>query len=273
MLRQAIIPLAGLGTRLLPLSSITPKELLPINGKSNLEYILDECIEAGIQEFIFIISKKKESIKKYFFNDKFYKSILAKKKDKRIEEYFRKLKRYQKMIKFVYQNKPNGTGDAILKCQRLLTDPYFLMLFPDDLIIKKNCSKEMIKLHKKTKGSIIATKTVDKKTVSRWGILSLKEKKKNYFKIKDVVEKPTISKAPSNYAIIGRYILPRTIMRKLKKLKPGQGGEVHITDAIKQLIEDGENFYGNIFKGKYLDCGTLNGYINSSIEILRRNKE
>ena len=102
MLRQAIIPLAGLGTRLLPLSSITPKELLPINGKSNLEYILDECIEAGIKEFIFIISKKKESIKKYFFNDQFYKSILAKKKDKRIKDYFLKLKTYQKMIKFVY---------------------------------------------------------------------------------------------------------------------------------------------------------------------------
>ena len=178
MLRQAIIPLAGLGTRLLPLSSITPKELLPINGKPNLEYILDECIEAGIKEFIFIISNKKESIKKYFFNDQFYKSILAKKKDKRILETFNKLKRYQKMIKFVYQNKPRGTGDAILKCKRLIKSSHFLMVFPDDLIIKKNCSKEMMSLHKKTKGSVIATKVVKKETVSRWGILSVKNKKK-----------------------------------------------------------------------------------------------
>ena len=181
MLTQAIIPLAGLGTRLLPLSSITPKELLPINGKSNLEHVLDECIEAGIKEFIFIISKKKESIKKYFFNDHFYKSILAKKKDKRIKQYYQKLKKYQKMIKFVYQNKPKGTGDAILKSQKLIKGSHFLMLFPDDLIIKKNCSKEMILLHKKTKGSIIATKTVDKKTVSRWGILDPKNKKKKIF--------------------------------------------------------------------------------------------
>jgi UTP--glucose-1-phosphate uridylyltransferase len=141
------------------------------------------------------------------------------------------------------------------------------MLFPDDLIIKKNCSKEMMLLHKKTKGSIIATKAVKKETVSRWGILSVKNKKKNYFKIKDVVEKPTIKLAPSNFAIIGRYILPKIIMKKLKNLKPGQGGEIHITDAIKQLIVDGENFYGNIFKGKYLDCGTISGYINSTIEI------
>ena len=131
----------------------------------------------------------------------------------------------------------------------------------------------MILLHERTKGSVIATKIVKKKTVSRWGILSVKDKKKNYFKIKDVVEKPTIKLAPSNFAIIGRYILPKIIMKKLKKLKPGQGGEIHITDAIKQLILDGENFYGNIFKGKYLDCGTLSGYINSTIEISKELKK
>jgi len=147
------------------------------------------------------------------------------------------------------------------------------MVFPDDLIINKNCTKEMITLHKKTKGSIIATKIVKKTTVSRWGILSIKSKKKNYFSIKDVVEKPSQKNAPSNYAIIGRYILPKTIMKKLKNLKPGQGGEVHITDAIKKLIENGENFYGNIFKGKYLDCGTLSGYINSGIQISKETKQ
>jgi len=142
-----------------------------------------------------------------------------------------------------------------------------LMLLPDDLIIKKNCTKEMIKLHKQKKGSIIATKKVPKKTVSRWGILSLKNKKKNYFQITNVVEKPKIKDAKSNYAIIGRYILPKKIMKEIKRLKPGHGKEIHITDAIKNLIHKNENFYGNIFKGKYLDCGTINGYINSGIEI------
>ena len=272
MLRQAIIPLAGLGTRLLPLSSITPKELLPINGKSNLEHVLDECIEAGIREFVFIISKKKENIKKYFYNDRFYKTILRKKKDKRISKIYNKLRKYQKMIKFVYQNQPKGTGDAIFKCKNYIKSSHFLMLFPDDLIIQKNCSKEMIALHNKTKGSIIATKKVLRETVSRWGILSIQNKKKNYFKINDVVEKPSIKSAPSNYAIIGRYILPKKILKNLKNLKKGQGGEIHITDAIRELIYEGENFYGNIFKGKYLDCGTLDGYINSGIEISKENK-
>ena len=267
MIKQAIIPLAGLGTRLLPLTSVIPKELLPINGKPNIEYIMDECIEAGIKEFIFIIPRKKNSIKKYFFNDKFYKSIIKKKKDKRIKQAFLKIKKYQKMIKFAYQDKPRGTGDAVLKCKKFIKGNYFLMILADDLIIKKNCSKEMINLYKKKKTSIISSKKVNKKDVSRWGILSIKNKKSNYFQINDVIEKPSTKKAPSNYAIIGRYILPKKIMNILKKQKPGQGGEIHITDAIKNLIFNGEKFYGNIFRGRYLDCGTIKGYINSGLKI------
>ena len=273
MIKQAIIPLAGLGTRLLPLTSVFPKELLPINGKPGLEYILEECIDAGIKDLIFVISNKKKSIKKYFFNDKFYKKIIkSKKNDKRIKQEYNKIKKYKKRIKFVFQNHPKGTGDAILKCKKLIKSNYFLMLLPDDLIINKNCSKEMLNLHKKTGGSIIATKTVKKNTVSRWGILSYKNKLNNSFKITDVEEKPSIKSAKSNYAIIGRYILPKKIMNEIKNLKPGQGGEIHITDAIKNLLYKEEKFYGSIFKGKYLDCGTLEGYINSGAQINKGKK-
>ena len=269
MIRQAIIPLAGLGTRLLPLTSVIPKELLPINGKPNLEYILEECMEAGIKEFIFIISKNKQNIKKYFFNDNFYKKIIKKKKDNRILNEYNRIKKFQKRIKFVYQNNPNGTGDAVLKCKKYIKGNYFLMLLPDDLIIKKNCSKEMIKLHNQKKCSVIAAKTVKKNTVSRWGILSVKNRNKDNFVITNVIEKPTIKEAPSNFAIIGRYILPKKIMNEIKMIKPGHGKEIHITDAIKNLIYKDYKFFGNIFKGKYLDCGTLSGYINSGIEISR----
>ena len=270
MVSQAIVPLAGLGTRLLPLSSLIPKELLPINGKPNLEYIMEECIQAGIKQFIFVVPKNRPIIKNYFFNDKFYKKILKKKKkDKRIKYIFKRLKRYQKMIKFVYQNKPEGTGHAIMQCEKFLKGSHFLMLLADDLIVKKNCSKEMIVLHRKTKGSVIATKKVDRKTVSRWGILGFKNKKKNSFLINEVIEQPKLSEAPSNYAIIGRYILPKKIISILKKQGRGKGGEIHITDAIKTLVNRNEKFYGNIFKGKYVDCGTLEGFINSGIKILK----
>ena len=268
MVTQAIIPLAGLGTRLLPLSSVIPKELLPINGKPNLEYILDECLQAGIKQFIFVVPKNRPSIKKYFFNDNFYKKILKKKKnDKRLMKVFKRLKKFQKMIKFVYQNKPEGTGHAVLQCKKYLKGTHFLMLLADDLIVKKNCSKEMISLHNKTKGSVIATRKVERKTVSRWGILGFKNKAKNSFLINDVIEKPKLSEAPSNYAIIGRYILPMKILSVLKNQDKGKGGEIHITDAIKTLVKRNEKFYGNIFKGKYIDCGTLDGFVKSGLTI------
>ena len=268
MIKQAIIPLAGLGTRLLPLTSVFAKELLPINGKPGLEYIIEECVEAGIKEIIFIISKKKMMIKKYFYNDKFYKNIIKKKKDLRVIEEYKKILKYRKMIKFVYQNKPKGTGDAVLKTKRFIKDKYFLMLLPDDLIIKKNCSKSMIRSHKIYKASVMASMTVNKKSISRWGIFNLNKKlNKTDYSIKAVVEKPSIKKAPSNKAVIGRYILPKTIFSKLVKLKPGNSGEIHITDAIQLLINDNEKFIAHNFLGKYLDCGTLNGYINSSKEI------
>ena len=268
MIKQAIIPLAGLGTRLLPLTSIFAKELLPINGKPGLEYIIDECIDAGIKEIIFIISKKKEMIKKYFYNDKFYKDVIKKKKDLRVVKEYKKILSYRKRIRFVYQNKPKGTGDAVLKTKRYIKDKYFLMLLPDDLIIKKNCSKSMIRLHKIYKASVMASMSVNKKAVSRWGIYNLDTKlNKTDHLIKGVVEKPSIKKAPSNKAVIGRYILPKSIFSKLSKMKTGKGGEIHITDAIQSLIKENEKFIAHNFSGKYLDCGTLKGYINSSREI------
>jgi len=268
MIKQAIIPLAGLGTRLLPLTSVFAKELLPINGKPGLEYIIEECIEAGIEEIIFIISKKKEMIKKYFYNDKFYKNIIKKKKDLRIIKEYKKILNYRKKIKFVYQNKPKGTGDAVLKTKKLIKDKFFLMLLPDDLIIKKNCSISMIKSHKIHKASVMASMSVNRKNVSRWGIFNLDTKlNKTDYLIKQVVEKPTVKKAPSNKAVIGRYILPKSIFSKLSKMRTGKGGEIHITDAIQSLINENEKFVAHNFLGKYLDCGTLKGYINSSKEI------
>ena len=172
------------------------------------------------------------------------------------------------MIKFVYQDKPLGTGDAVLKTKKIIKDNHFLMLLPDDLIIKNNCSKSLIKVHKRYNASVMASMSVNKKSVSRWGIYKLGKKidQKNYF-IKGVVEKPSVKNAPSIQAVIGRYILPRTIFKKIKSLKPEKGKEIHITNAIQLLINDKEKFVAHNFDGKYLDCGTISGYIKSSKEI------
>ena len=171
------------------------------------------------------------------------------------------------MIKFVYQNSPRGTGDAVLKCEKLIKTNFFLMLMPDDLIIKNNCSKSMVNLHKKCGSSIIASRQVKKNDVSRWGIFNLKKINKRNFIIKDVIEKPSIKEAPSRYAVIGRYILPKKIFSVLKKQKAGKNGEIHITDSIRTLILEKNKFYGHIFTGKYLDCGSMKGYINSTLQI------
>jgi UTP--glucose-1-phosphate uridylyltransferase len=209
-------------------------------------------------------------IKKYFHNDKFYKEIIRNKKDPRIIAEYKKILKYKKMIKFVFQDKPLGTGDAVFKTKKFIKDSYFLMLFPDDLIMKKNCSKSMISTHYKHKCSIMATMSVQKKTIPRWGIYNIQKKiDKNNFLINGVIEKPSLKIAPSNKAVIGRYILPKTIFKKLSDLKPGKGGEIHITDAIQLLIEDREKFIAHKFSGKYLDCGTMNGYINSTLEIAK----
>jgi UTP--glucose-1-phosphate uridylyltransferase len=209
-------------------------------------------------------------IKKYFYNDKFYKDIIKRKDDLRILNEYKKILKYKKIIKFVYQDKPLGTGNAVLKTKDLIKDKFFLMLLPDDLIVKQNCSKSMIAIHKKFNVSVMASMKVRKKEVSRWGIYSIKKKIDNKnFIIKSVVEKPSIKQAPSNNAVIGRYILPKTIFKKLSKLKPGKGGEIHITDAIQSLINDNDKFIGHNFTGKYLDCGTLKGYINSTLEITK----
>ncbi len=149
-----------------------------------------------------------------------------------------------------------------------MTENHFLILFPDDLIVKRNCSKDMIDIHKKYNCSVMASKKVKKNDVSRWGIYSVKNNiSKNNFLIDDVIEKPNQKNAPSNNAVIGRYILSKKIFNKLENQKKGIGGEIHITDAIRKLIKDNIKFIGHNFAGKYLDCGTMKGYIKSSLEI------
>ena len=144
------------------------------------------------------------------------------------------------------------------------------MLLPDDIVVKKNCSKSIINIHNRYKSSVMASMNVNKNNVSRWGIYELGKKinKKNYL-IRNVIEKPSISKAPSNKAVIGRYILPKKIFSKLSKQKPGKGGEIHITDSIQSLIKDDEKFIAHNFEGKYLDCGSMGGYIKSTLEIAK----
>jgi UTP--glucose-1-phosphate uridylyltransferase len=265
MITQAIIPLAGLGTRMLPLTKAFPKELWPLGKISILERILIECNEAGIKEIFLIISKKKNIIKEYFEKDYELEKKIS--KDASAIKKISILQEYRKKIKFIYQNSAKGLGDAVNTCRKKIKSDYFLLILPDDIIINKNCSRELISIYKTYKCSVLATKKVKKEDVSRYGILGFLKKKKNVFNINKFIEKPKVSEAPSSYAIIGRYILNKKIFKFLSKPKIGKLGEIQITDAMNDLLLSGEKFNGCIFKGKYLDCGTLDGYIRSFKEV------
>jgi len=264
MVKQAIIPLAGLGTRMLPLTKALPKELWPLGSKSILEHILDECFNAGIKQVIFVISKKKSVIKKYFLKNKYLENSVKNKPE--ILKKLIYLNRVSKKIKFVYQDKPSGLGHAVMCAKKYINSKYFLLLLPDDIIKGKNCIKELIAINKKNQSSVLALKQVSEKEVRRYGVAGFSNKKK--FKINKMVEKPSIITAPSRYAIIGRYLLNKSIFKFLKKQKRGRLGEIQITDAMNAMLLN-ESFYGCKFKGKYLDCGTIKGYIKSFIEINR----
>ena len=173
------------------------------------------------------------------------------------------LTKYKKKIKFVYQNSAKGLGDAVNTCKNKITSDHFLLILPDDIVINKNCSKELINIYKKNKGSVIAIKKVKKNIVSRYGIVGYHKKINNVLTLDKLVEKPSVKESPSSFAIIGRYILSKKIYKYLAKTKKGKLGEIQITDAMSMMLAGGESFKGCIFKGKYLDCGTINGYINS----------
>lgn len=261
MITQAIIPLAGLGTRMLPLTKVFPKELWPLGKISILERILNECDEAGITEIFLIISKKKNVIKEYFEKDYELEKKIS--KNPKALKKISILQKYKKKIKFIYQSSAKGLGDAVNTCQKKIKSDYFLLILPDDIIINKNCSLELMSIHKTYRSSVLATRKIMKKNVSRYGILGFSKKKKDIFDISKLVEKPKVSQAPSSYAIIGRYILNKKIFKFLAKSKQGKLGEIQITDAMNDLLLSGEKFNGCVFKGKYLDCGTLDGYINA----------
>ena len=227
-----------------------------------MEHILDECFEAGVKEIIFVISKNKDVIKKYFLKNKLLEKAVKNKPD--ILKKLIYLNQLSKRIKFVYQDKPRGLGHAVICAQKYIKSKYFLLLLPDDIIKDKNCTKELITINKKNQSSVLALKQVSKRDVKRYGIAGFSNKKK--FKINRMIEKPSISNAPSRFAIIGRYLLSKSIFKFLRKQKSGKLGEIQITDAMNAMLSK-ESFYGCKFKGKYLDCGTIDGYTKSFVEI------
>lgn len=261
---KAVFPVAGLGTRFLPATKAIPKEMLPIIDKPLIEYAVEEAVNAGITEIIFITSHTKRAIEDHFdqnfeLEEKLINSGKKDFVDKINRDIFQNIK-----FTYVRQKSQNGLGDAILHSEHLIQDESFAIILADDLIINNpSCTSQLISAYDENQCSIIGLNEVPEHETDKYGMVSVEEPSSstNSFVLKDIIEKPK-SNAPSNLAVVGRYVLSSKIFKYLKNLKPSVGGEVQLTDAIKLMLND-ENVVGYLYEGKKFDCGSRHGYVNA----------
>ena len=261
---KAVFPVAGLGTRFLPATKAIPKEMLPIIDKPLIEYAVEEAVNAGITEIIFITSHTKRAIEDHFdqnfeLEEKLINSGKKDFVDKINRDIFQNIK-----FTYVRQKSQNGLGDAILHSEHLIQDESFAIILADDLIINNpSCTSQLISAYDENQCSIIGLNEVPEHETDKYGMVSVEESSSstNSFVLKDIIEKPK-SNAPSNLAVVGRYVLSSKIFKYLKNLKPSVGGEVQLTDAIKLMLND-ENVFGYLYEGKKFDCGSRHGYVNA----------
>ena len=270
-IKTVVFPVAGIGSRFLPVTKIVPKELLPILNIPLIEYAMNEAREAGIEKFIFVSSPEKKSIIDYFRKDKKLESYLKNKKPSLLKGIEKNMISDDSLIEVV-QEEPLGLGHAIW-CARDYIDGPFAVILPDDLIISKvACIKQMIGAYNDHKSNIVAIKEVESADISKYGVIDYDNSEKNYYFIKNMIEKPSINNAPSNLAIIGRYILLPNVLNTLSEKKVGYGGEIQLTDAIKNTIKN-EGVIGYKFDGNRYDCGNVIGALEAQISVAIRNSE
>ena len=272
MIKKAVLPVAGIGTRFLPASKATPKEMLPIIDKPLVQYAVEEAIEIGIEEIVFITNDEKHSIKKHFQNNqKLEQKLLKKNKEEFVEKLNPKI---FKDIKFHYviQEEQNGLGDAVLKAESLINGEAFALLLPDDLFFsKKSCLSQLSSIFSNTNASTIAVNKIDKNNIHKYGVIKPGKEKNQAILIDDIIEKPLVEDAPSDIAVCGRYIFTSTIFDHLKKVELDKSGEIQLTDAIKSLLSE-EQVYAKIYEGEKFDCGSKMGFVHATIALALRDE-
>lgn len=263
---KAVIPAAGHGTRFLPITKAQPKEMLPVFDKPTIQYVVEEALESGIDNLLMITGRGKRAIEDHFDRNPELEEFL-KKSGK--EDVLREVRDISELadIKYIRQKEPLGLGHAIYQARDFVGNGYFAVLL-GDMITRPSCLEEMLKIHEKYRASVIALQEVDKEEVSKYGIVRLGRKvEEGAFVIEDLVEKPSPEEAPSNYAILGRYILSSRVFTPLSHGKTGAGGEIQLTDSIKEMIDSGERVIGYTFEGRVYDIGNKLSWIKSTLEI------
>lgn len=264
---KAIFPVAGLGTRFLPATKSIPKEIMTLVDKPLIQYAIDEARAAGIKEFIFVTSRGKGALEDYFDHAHELEASLRKSGKTQLLDTLRSTNMESGAIAYIRQHKALGLGHAVWCARRLVSDDEaFAVILTDDVIMGETpCLQQMIDAHQETGGSMVATMEVPADKVSAYGVLDVAEDMGAIVRAKGMVEKPAPGTEPSNLAVIGRYILAPTIMGNLNKLKQGSGGEIQLTDAIADDIENGQDVFGLRFRGLRFDCGSKAGFLKATV--------
>ena len=270
--RKAIIPAAGLGTRFLPATKAQPKEMLPIVDKPTLQYIREEAIQSGIEEILIVTGRSKKSIEDHFDRSVELELELEQKGK---DEMLKMVQDISNMVNIHYirQKEPKGLGHAIYCAKSFIGNDPFAVLLGDDIVDSENpCLKQLIEAYNEYKTSILGVQEVDKQDTDKYGILDVNYIEDRVYKVKDMIEKPKVEEAPSNIAILGRYIITPDIFDILENQEPGKSGEIQLTDALKTLATH-KAIYAYNFEGKRYDVGDKLGFLEATVDFALKRPE
>lgn len=271
--KKAIIPAAGLGTRFLPITKAVPKPMLSVLDKPTIQYITEELEGTGIEEIIIVVSPDSEVIKKHFGKAEDLEKRLLSDGKKELYDVAINTRRFN--VKFAVQEKPNGLAGAILCAEKHVKNESFALLLGDELLWAENgekpCIKRLMEVYESTGKSVLAAMEVFGDDVSKYGNIGVKEENDGIITVDKIVEKPSLTEALSNYAVIGRYVIDGKVFDMLKDLKP-RNNEIYFTDALDVLAENGE-LLASGFEGKRYDVGDKLGYVKANVEFALKSKE
>lgn len=263
---KAIFPVAGLGTRFLPATKSIPKEIMTLVDRPLIQYAIDEARAAGIKEFIFVTSRGKSALEDYFDHAPELENSLRRAGKDHLLEILKDTNMDSGAIAYVRQNRAMGLGHAVWCARRLVGNEPFAVLLPDDVIAaEKPCLQQMIEAYEQTGGNMVAAMEVPPEKASAYGVVDIAEDMGAIVQVKGMVEKPPADKAPSNLAVIGRYILTPQVMKNLGSGKQGAGGEIQLTDAIAKEAKKPGQVFGYRFRGQRYDCGSKAGFLQATV--------
>jgi UTP--glucose-1-phosphate uridylyltransferase len=273
MIKKAVIPAAGYGTRFLPATKSQPKEMIPIIDTPVIQYVVEEAVASGITDILMIIGKGKRAIEEHFDRSPLLEETLLKKQNLEMLDKIRSISNMAN-IHFVWQKEMNGLGDAILHAKHHVGNEPFVILLGDTLVQSPDgpVSKQLIDVYQKTKSSVIALEEVPQELVHKYGVVDGEEISENVVKAKAWIEKPSIEEAPSNLAVASRYLFTPEIFDYLENTAPGKNNEIQLTDAMKEMVKT-HPMYGMKFKGKRYDIGNKMGFLKTNIEFGLKDPE